>query len=201
MKYDNLNDYELLDKVSENELATEMLYEKYRPLISNIASKAYYKRKFPGLELSDFIQEGMIGLSVAINTFDESKETSFYTFARVCIIRRIMTLIMSQERNKHLLLNESISVESINSDQNLEKIFEDNGSNPEIQILSDENTREMIREIQDELTNFECEVFDLKVAGFDNKEIEELLEKDKKSIYNAIGRIKLKVDKYLKRKN
>lgn len=108
---------------------------------------------------------------------------------------------MSQERNKHLLLNESISVESINSDQNLEKIFEDNGSNPEIQILSDENTREMIREIQDELTNFECEVFDLKVAGFDNKEIEELLEKDKKSIYNAIGRIKLKVDKYLKRKN
>ena len=35
-----------------------------------------------------------------------------------------------------------------------------------------------IKEIQNELTNFECEVFDLKVAGFDNNEIEEILEKD-----------------------
>lgn len=201
MSYENINDYELLDKVSDSEVAIETIYEKYRPLINKIASKAYYKRKTSGLELNDFIQEGMIGLSIAINTFDDSKETTFYTFARVCIIRRMMTLIMSQERNKHQVLNESISVEILNSNQNFEKILEDSESNPESLILSDENVREMIKDIQNELTNFECEVFDLKIAGFDNKEIEELLERDSKSIYNAINRIKIKVEKYLKRKN
>jgi len=201
MKYEDINDYELLDNVSDSEVAIEMLYEKYSPLVKNIASKAYYKRKVSGLELSDFIQEGMIGLSIAINTFDESKETSFYTFARVCIIRRIMTLIISSERGKHKVLNESISVELLDNNQNLEKIFEDSESNPESMMLSDENIKETIKEIQEELTNLECEVFDLKIAGFSNKEIEEILEKDSKSIYNTINRIKIKVEKYLKRKN
>ena len=37
MKYDEINDYELLDQVSENEIATETLYEKYQQLIN-----AYY---------------------------------------------------------------------------------------------------------------------------------------------------------------
>lgn len=201
MSYEDLNDYELLDMVSEDEMATEVLYEKYRPLISKIATKVYYKKKIPGLELNDFIQEGMIGLSTAINSFDESKETTFFTFARLCIISRIFTLIITQERNKHSLLNESISVEAINSNQNLEKVFEDNDSNPENLMLSDENAKEMIEKIQNELTNFESEVFELKIAGFSQKEMEEILEKDKKAIYNALCRIKLKIDKYLKRKN
>lgn len=201
MNYEDINDYELLDQVSDSEVAIETLYEKYSSLVKKIASKAYYKRKVSGLELGDFIQEGMIGLSIAINTFDENKETSFYTFARVCIIRRIMTLIISSERGKHKVLNESISVEMLDNNQNLDKIFEDSESNPESLMLSDENTKEMIKEIQSELTNLECEVFDLKIAGFGNKEIEEILEKDSKSIYNAINRIKVKVEKYLKRKN
>lgn len=194
MKYDEINDYELLDQVSENEIATETLYEKYQPLIKNIAFKAFYKNSNLGIELSDLIQEGMIGFSIAMNTFDENKETSFYTFARMCIIRRIISCIGMANRQKHMILNESISVEVMSDSQSIEKILEDSESNPERVILSDENTRELVRKIEEELTGFEREVFELKTAGFNNKEIGELLEREPKSIYNAINRIKIKID-------
>ena len=48
-----LNDYELLDKVSEDEFATEVLFKKYRPLIYNTAKKFYYGNKDSGIDLNE----------------------------------------------------------------------------------------------------------------------------------------------------
>lgn len=197
--YDNINDYDLLDKVSDNEIATEKLFEKYRPLINKIASGAYYKNKNSGLELNDLIQEGMIGFSVALNTYNDNKDASFFTFARMCIIRKISSSITRAKRQKHLILNESISVEKISDDLNKkEKILTDNDSNPENIIIIGENIREIMNNIEKNLTNLEKEVFELRTAGFNYKEIAELLEKTPKSIDNAISRIKTKTNKYLK---
>ena len=197
--YDDISDYELLDKVSDNEIATEKLFEKYKPLIHKIANKFYYRNQIAGFELNDLIQEGMVGFSVALNTYDQNKEASFFTFAKLCIIRKMLTFISSANRQKHQLLNESISVERFAEEtkQN-EVIFSDNGSNPENLILSLESTKEMMNEIEKELTTFESEVFELKTAGFDNNEIAELLDKEKKSIINAVSRIKAKINNYLK---
>ena len=197
--YENINDYDLLDKVSDNELATEKLFEKYRPLINKIASKAYYKNSKSGLEINDLIQEGMIGFSVALNTYDEQRDASFFTFARMCIIRKISSSITAAKRQKHLILNESISVENISEDSNIkERIFSDNESNPENILLTLENIREIMNDIEKDLTNLEKEVFELKTAGFSYKEIAELLEKTPKSIDNTMSRIKTKTNKYLK---
>ena len=197
--YDIINDYDLLDKVSDNEIATEKLFEKYKPLINKIASGAYYKNKKSGLELNDLIQEGMIGFSIALNTYDENKDASFFTFARMCIIRKISTSITKAKRQKHLILNESISVENLSADLNKkEKIFTDNDSNPENILITGENIREIMNEIEKNLTNLEKEVFELKTAGFNYKEIAELLEKNPKSIDNTMSRIRIKTNKYLK---
>lgn len=192
--YDNVNDYELLDMVCDNEMATEFLFEKYKPLIVNIALKAYRKNKLSGVDSNDLIQEGMIGLSVAINTFNDNKEASFYTFARLCIIRRITSSLISNRRQKHQLLNESVSVEKMADDPKAnEYILVDNDSNPENVLISVENTKELMRKIETELTGFESEVFELKMAGFTNSEISEILDRDKKSVSNALNRIKNKV--------
>ena len=67
-------------------------------------------------------------------------------------------------------------------------------------MIAGERTKELIHDIEKGLTNLECEVFELKTAGFNYKEIAEILEKDPKSIDNAISRIKTKVSKYLKEK-
>ena len=192
--YDDINDYELLDMVCDNEMATEALYEKYKPMIISIANKTYRSSKLPGIDPNDLIQEGMIGLSIAINTFNDNREASFYTFARLCIIRRIISSLISYKKQKNQILNNSVSVEKI-AEYSLEDILVDNKNNPEKLLISGENTKELMNKIEKELTSFETEVFELKMVGFTIGEISELLDKSKKSISNALDRIRIKINR------
>lgn len=199
--YENLNDYELLDQVADNEFATETLFEKYKPLIYGIAKKAYYTHQNTGLEMNDLIQEGMIGFSIAINTFDDQKKTTFFTYARTCIMRRVNSTIVAANRLKHQILNESISVEILDSETNTDnQILSDTKNNPEILLIENENVQEIKKIIDSELTEFEKKVCDLKTTGFDYKEIAEILNKTPKSIDNAFSRIKAKIQKSLENK-
>lgn len=198
MNYDDINDYEVLSMVADNEDATELLFKKYKPLIIGLAKKTYGMTQNTGFDLNDLIQEGMIGFSTAINTFDENKDTTFFTYAKTCVERRLISLVKSASRFKHQLLNESYFVEDLVSDnKSLENLLEDSTSNPENKLIDDENTKELIKNIQKTLTNLESAVFELKISGFTYKEIAEILDKDSKSIDNAISRIKIKVQKYL----
>ena len=200
MNYDEINDYEVLSMVADNEDATELLFKKYKPLIVGLAKKIYNNNQNTGFDLNDLIQEGMIGFSTAINTFDENKDTTFFTYAKTCIERRLISLIKSASRLKHQILNESYSVEDLAQDnKSLENLLEDSTSNHENKIIDDENTNELIRNIQKQLTPLESAVFELKISGFTYREIADILDKDSKSIDNAISRIKTKVQKYLEK--
>ncbi|MBE6138316.1 MAG: sigma-70 family RNA polymerase sigma factor [Firmicutes bacterium] len=197
MNYRDYNDFELLSYVSDdNEEAGEVLFEKYRPLISATANRLYYYCKNTGLEINDLIQEGMLGLNLAMNSFNEEKETSFYTYAKKCIERRIISLVVSSRRLKHKFLNESLSFE-INDEVSQSFIYEknlgDNSYNPEEILVNSESFEEFIQEVNSHLTEFEVQVFELKLNGFDYKEIAEILDKDTKSIDNALQRIKVKI--------
>ena len=200
MNYDDINDYEVLSMVADNEDATELLFKKYKPLIIGLAKKTYGMTQNTGFDLNDLIQEGMIGFSTAINTFDENKDTTFFTYAKTCVERRLYSLVKSASRFKHQILNESYSVEDLASDnKSLENLLEDSTSNPESQLIDNENTKELIKNIQKTLTNLESAVFELKISGFTYREIADILDKDSKSIDNAISRIKTKVQKYLEK--
>ena len=200
MNYDDVNDYEILSIVSDNEQATETLFNKYKPLIVGIAKKIYTTNQVTGFDLNDLIQEGMIAFSTAINTFDEKKDTTFFTYAKTCIERRLYSLIKSASRYKYQLLNESYYVEDlVNNSKDLENLLKDSTSNPEYQIIDNENTKELMKNIQKTLTNLESAVFELKISGFTYREIADILDKDSKSIDNAISRIKTKVQKYLEK--
>lgn len=203
MKYQEYNDNELLAYIAEkNEDATQIMYKKYEPLIEKIARQLYHYAQNSGLELSDLVQEGMLGLNSAIENFRESKETLFYTYAMNCIRRRIISLLVGSTRIKHKVLNDSISFEASDSDGNfkdLEYLLGDNKKNPETILLNDEYKEELITFMKQQLTNFEIQVFELKINGFDYKEIAEILDKDSKSIDNALQRIKSKLKKVLKK--
>ena len=93
MNYDEINDYEVLSMVADNEDATELLFKKYKPLIVGLAKKIYNNNQNTGFDLNDLIQEGMIGFSTAINTFDENKDTTFFTYAKTCIERRTVRMV------------------------------------------------------------------------------------------------------------
>lgn len=195
MKYKDYNDYELINYISENnEEANEILFEKYKPLIVNISNKMYNYCKNKGLELNDLIQEGMLGLNLAIKSYNQDKEASFYTYAKKCIERKIISLVASTCRLKHKALNESMSFEVTSNEQGTFEIFmEDNSYNPENMIIDYETENEIIKKAHELLTDLEKQVFDLKISGFNYREIAEMLDKDTKTIDNAIQRLKNKI--------
>jgi len=198
MDYRDYNDNELLSYVAENnEDATEILYKKYMPLVTNIAKKLYVYSKNNGLEVNDLIQEGMLGLTGAINEYNENKNASFYTFAKTCIERKIITAVTASRRLKHKALNDSIPLETTRvNDDNIvffEEIVGDNNKNPENMLMDSENFNEILKIAKSKLTDFELQVFELRISDFGYKEIDEILEKDSKSIDNALQRIRLKL--------
>lgn len=201
MNYRDYNDNELLFYISENnEDANEIIYKKYEPLITNTAKKFIKSCENAGLELTDFIQEGMLGLSNAIKEFDDSKDVTFFTFAKTCIERKMISLAISSKRQKHKILNESLSLEITDEEgnySNLEYILGDNKNNPENLIINMENQNELIKKASLVLTEFEMQVFELKINDFGYKEIAEVLDKEPKAIDNALQRIKLKLKKTL----
>jgi RNA polymerase sporulation-specific sigma factor len=196
MNYRDFNDYELISHIRDNiEEANDILFEKYKPLIENNARKLLKTSKKNGIEFYDLVQEGMVGLNNALNTFDENKEASFYTYAKKCIERKQLSYVIGSERKKHKLLNESISYNINENDEinDMPKILIDNSQNPENMMLDTENSNELTNKIKSLLTPFEREVFELKINGFTYIEISEKLHKDKKAIDNAIQRIKTKI--------
>ena len=200
MEYRDFNDYELLSYIGEaTEEAVEILYKKYEPLITSIAKRMYKQiEKRSGLELSDLIQEGMVGLSFAIHTFDDKNGTMFYTYARTCIERKIISAIVSTQRLKHRPLNEAISYNIESTGRELvdfDVLLSDNTLNPEVMLISSEAEIELQNDIYHYLGDQERQILELKISGFTYPEIAELLDISKKKVDNTMQRIRAKLKK------
>lgn len=199
MNYKEFNDYELLDHIhSCNEDANEIMIYKYRPLTVNLAKKLI-KYCNGGIDLNDLIQEGLVGLNEAINSFREDKETNFGTYAKLCIERRMYSLVKSTRTYKNKILNESISLED-EEENNIDRFLVDNRTNPSEMVAENDYHEKVLIELNNQLTDLEKQVFELKKNDFNYKEIAEILDKDPKVIDNTIQRIKTKLKKIFKEK-
>lgn len=196
MDYKNFNDYELLNYIAEgNEDANNIIIKKYEPLINKIATKMIPYCKNNGLDKNDLIQEGMIGLNHAIDRYQEQENILFYTYAKTCIERKILSVVICSNRNKNKILNESISYDD--EEHLLLNFIKDSNPNPEEAVLDIEKKEILISKIKGILTELEGQVFELLTSGFKYKEIAEILDKDQKSIDNAIQRLKAKIKKVI----
>ncbi len=193
------NDYELVALAKEHhEDATNILYQKYDPLIKSNAVKLYKKLKGSSIELSDLIQEGMIALEEAILNYNEKDETIFYTFAKLCIERKMNSFATHLTRSKHRILNEAISYDALlDKGQDLLNYIYEEKDNPEVGILSKEQQQDLYSQILSNTSTFEREVLKLKVQGLNYKEIADILKKDPKTIDNALSRIKAKLKTFM----
>ena len=191
MDYKDFNDYELINYIAEgNEDASNILLKKYEPLIKKEASKLLPFCDKSGLDINDLVQEGLIGLHHAIEKYKEQSDVMFYTYALKCIQRKMLSTLVGVNRKKNRVLNESVSLDD---DNTLIKILKDSTPNPEEFIINTEREETLISNIKFSLTDFECNVFDLFISGFTYIEIAKILDKDVKSIDNAIQRIKKKI--------
>lgn len=195
MNYKDFNDFELLDYIyGQNEDANEILLYKYRPLIVSIAKK--YQPKDGTFDLNDLVQEGMLALNSAITNYNDSKNANFGTFAKLCIERRIANYIRSFRRDKNKVLSEAISYD-LEEDNSMDKFLADRSLEPLTVVTNLEDDKLLVEQINKDLTKLEQEVFQLKLKGYDYKEIAKRLNKSPKAVDNTIQRIKVKIKNIL----
>ncbi len=193
-EYSNLTDEEIIKKVRLGEKnALDFLLEKYNDIVTMKANKFF----IIGAEKEDMIQEGMIGLYKAIQSFDLDKQNSFKTFANLCIERQLITAIKTSNRQKHIPLNSSFSLNTSAYDENDEtavidildtKLVED----PLETITKREYFEDVESKIDKNLSNFERKVLDFYVQGESYVSIASKLDSQVKAVDNAIQRIRKK---------
>lgn len=174
--------------------AMECILSRYRWL-AKAKSRSYF---LMGGENEDIIQEGMIGLYKAVNDFDPGMDTSFQSFAELCITRQILTAIKTAARLKHQPLNYSVSLSKPVGDKEGERTLADilylySNRTPEELVIGRENATLLMEKINDKLSRFEGKVLSLYLQGEDYHKISEIMEKPLKSIDNALQRIRRKI--------
>ena len=106
-EYDSISDEQIIELVrSGDQMAQDYLLNKYKTLVKSKA-RAYF---LIGADREDIIQEGMIGLYKAVRDYHQEKNASFRSFADLCINRQIITAIKTANRQKHIPLNSSVSL-------------------------------------------------------------------------------------------
>ncbi len=162
--------------------AFDKLCKKYLGMITS------YCRQFflLGGDIDDLIQEGLLGLSKAVNTYDSLKG-NFYNYAVLCVKTSVYTAIKKYSNTKNKPLNESHSLEELDKN-NL--IF---SSTPEETLLEKELKDELKKKIYSKLSNTEILVLTLYLDGFSYNEIGNRIGKNIKSVDNALQRIRRKI--------
>jgi len=195
--YSNLSDNELLSMVdSGDRIAEDQLALRYTRLVK-ICSRPFF---LVGGDGEDLIQEGMLGLLSAIREFDLSMNTSFKTYAEICVKRRIYSAIKSASRKKHEPLNDMVSLDDVLSDESnsgAASYGEAYRRTPEEQVLAREGVGEIIQTYSQCLSKFEVEILNLYLSGLSYSEIAEISGKTDKSVDNAVQRIRRKLARNL----
>ena len=187
-----------LANTENNVLAQEYLLHKYRNFVRGKA-RSYF---LIGAEREDIIQEGMIGLYKAIRDFRQDKQTSFRSFAELCVTRQIITAIKTATRQKHIPLNSYVSLNKPIYEQDSDRTLLDVISsrtkvvNPEEMIIRREEFIEIKNKMNMILSELEWEVFMNYLDGKSYQETARELHRHIKSIDNALQRVKRKVEKY-----
>lgn len=193
---DTMIDEELVPLAkSGDKTALNHLFSKYKDLVNMKVSKYF----IIGAEKEDIIQEGLIGLYKAIQSYNAEKDSSFKSFANLCIERQLITAIKTSNRQKHIPLNSSISLNTNAYDEDNSSFidcFNSNTTEDPLDTITKKEYYKMVGiRIDKELSDFEKQVLNRYARGESYVKIAEKLDAPIKSIDNAIQRIRKKANK------
>lgn len=176
--------------------AAEVLVQRYKNFVrSNVRTNF-----FVGADREDLIQEGMIGLFKAISDYDITRKASFRSFATICIRGQISTALKTATRQKHMVLNTSVSLDRPIFDEDddrttfMDLLKLEPSQGPEELLIRQEKMRTMERKLEKVLSKLESNVLALYLEGQSYYEISKVLDRPDKSIDNALQRIKKKLE-------
>lgn len=198
--YSIMSDEQLIGLIKTGDkYAIDFLIEKYKDLVNMKVSKYF----MIGAEKEDIIQEGMIGLFKAIQSYNEDKQNSFKTFANLCIERQLITAIKTSNRQKHMPLNSylSLSASAYNNndddgDSTMIEFFDSHTTEDPLETLTKKEYYQKVENAIDKtLSTFEKQVLQRFIKGESYVTIAEKLDAPVKSVDNAIQRIRKKAVK------
>ena len=175
--------------------ALDALIRRYTGFV-RLKASSYF---LAGGESDDLIQEGLIGLYKAVRDFRPDKETSFRSFAELCITRQIITAIKTATRYKHAPLNTYVSFSQTPAGQDdgectLGDALPGPGvHDPAICVISTEELQSLVFCLGTGLSPLEADALKLYLEGNSYDEMAEELGCDTKTIDNALQRVKRKV--------
>jgi RNA polymerase sporulation-specific sigma factor len=192
-----LEDLQLVMRVRNgDEHAREQLIRRYTGFVRMKASSYF----LAGGESEDLIQEGLIGLWKAVRDFRPDKETSFRSFAELCVTRQIITAIKTATRYKHQALNTYISFshtpagQEPDSDCTLgDALPGSHVDEPSVQVISSEELRSLVFCLGTGLSTLEADALRLYLEGNSYEQMADDLGCDTKTIDNALQRVKRKI--------
>ncbi len=192
MNYTTYTDEELIRMLRAGEThIADYIMEKYKPLVRKKTNAMY----LIGGETEDLIQEGMIGLFKAVRDYKDDKETSFFSFADLCISRQLYSALEASNRKKHSPLNNYISFSNQDEDtgMSLEDVVTDQNISPEQILIEQEGREEFFQKLKETLSAMERTVLYLYLEGNTYTQIAEIMGKAPKSIDNTLQRIRGKI--------
>jgi RNA polymerase sporulation-specific sigma factor len=176
--------------------AMDYLIRRYTGFV-RLKASSYF---LAGGDSEDLVQEGLIGLYKAVRDFRHDKETSFRSFAELCVTRQIITAIKTATRFKHAPLNTYISFSHTPAGQDgegectLGDALPGPGVNdPAICVISTEELQSLVFTLGTGLSPLEAEALRLYLEGLSYEQMAEELGCDTKTIDNALQRVKRKI--------
>ena len=179
-----------------DDVAMDQLIRRYTGFV-RLKASSYF---LAGGDSEDLIQEGLIGLYKAVRDYRTDKETSFRSFAELCVTRQIITAIKTATRFKHAPLNTYVSFSHTPAGQ------ESDGdctlgdalpgpltNDPSVCVISTEELQSLVGCLGTSLSGLESDSLRLYLEGSSYEQMAEELGCDTKTIDNALQRVKRKI--------
>ena len=165
-----------------DEDAFARLLEQYASLVESLARRFGAASSFSEQDRQDLRQEATIAFCRAIDRFDAQDGVTFGYFAKICVENRLISWSRKQLRERAATTGLS---EEAKTDAHPE--------NPADFILEQENYLELCRQIRGLLSDYENRIWTLFISGHTAAEIAELLGTEKRSVENAVFRVRRKL--------
>lgn len=191
-----LEDLQLVLKARNGStLAMDQLMRRYTSFV-RLKASSYF---LAGGDSDDLVQEGLVGLYKAVRDFRSDRETSFRSFAELCVTRQIITAIKTATRFKHAPLNQYISFSHAPAGQDGEDcplgdaLPGPNVNDPAVCVISTEELQSLVGCLSTTLSPLEADALRHYLEGSSYEEMAEDLGCDTKTIDNALQRVKRKI--------
>src|SRR5205809_5244032 len=176
--------------------ALDTLIRRYNGFV-RLKASSYF---LAGGDSEDLVQEGLIGLYKAVRDFRADKETSFRSFAELCVTRQIITAIKTATRFKHAPLNTYVSFSHTPAGQEGEgectlgdALPGPGVHEPSVMVISTEELQSLVFTLGSGLSSLEADALRLYLEGASYEDMADRLGCDTKTIDNALQRVKRKI--------